>query len=234
MNAQKIMNFDKYVVNYINDNIQYIKNAKQALEHIIESRKYDETSYPLSKEQELRFQFVAETLFKQGYFAHAGILHADLDGIEEESESEWYEVDKIHTYSYDNNTGQYTIGIDATSDEGGLVKLQNTYFTFTAEQMEEIALNYLSHRPKIETEILTLKKLDTLIGQTISWSSPSSIYNQGYKGVATIVSINEFMEGGKPFVALVKAGDDLNNAFIFAGRIFFSDYGRAITYTMIY
>ena len=75
MSMTRMINFDKFVVNYINDNLDYINNAEDALQHIIESTKYDENAIPLTDEQKERFMEVAITLFEQGYVAHAGVLH---------------------------------------------------------------------------------------------------------------------------------------------------------------
>ena len=83
MNMSEMMNFDRGVVNYINDNYQFIKEnaeacgntdlAKEALEHYnMTVDAFNEIESYLSKEQKDRFYEVAKRLFKQGYVEHAG------------------------------------------------------------------------------------------------------------------------------------------------------------------
>jgi hypothetical protein len=89
MTMSDMMNFDREVVNYINDNLQYIKEnaennnnndlANEALDHYdatVEGYN-DEESY-LSSEQRERFLEVAKRLFENGYVEHAGGLNAEI------------------------------------------------------------------------------------------------------------------------------------------------------------
>jgi len=84
MSMSEMMNFDREVVNYINDNLEYIKEnaitndsdlAKEALNHynLTVEAFNDEESF-LSEEQEERFYNVAKRLFNQGFVEHAGTL----------------------------------------------------------------------------------------------------------------------------------------------------------------
>jgi len=88
MNMSELMNFDREVVNYVNDNLQFIKEnaeacenkdlAAQALEHYnmtVEACS-EEESY-LSNEQKERFLFIAKRLFEQGFVEHAGSLRSE-------------------------------------------------------------------------------------------------------------------------------------------------------------
>lgn len=88
MSMSELMNFDREVVNYINDNLQFIKEnaeacgnkdlASESLEHYnmtVEACN-EEESY-LSNEQKERFLFVAKRLFEQGFVEHAGILRSE-------------------------------------------------------------------------------------------------------------------------------------------------------------
>jgi hypothetical protein len=69
------MNFDREVVNYINDNREWIKSADEAIrhyEHMIEASGDDDSR--LSDEQRERFVNVAKRLFDNGFVEHAGVL----------------------------------------------------------------------------------------------------------------------------------------------------------------
>ena len=139
-----MINFDKLVVNYINDNLEYIKDAKQATEHYITSRVFDEGN-PLSDEEVERFKYVAETLFKQGYVAHAGVLHNEDEEEEEEEEEEKYiSVSTIHTTGYNSEEGEFLIGIDGANLDGQIVK--NIYLFLSDAEMEEIIASYNNHK----------------------------------------------------------------------------------------
>ena len=85
MNMGELMNFDRDVVNYINDNLALIKENAEACENddlAAESLEYynstveafGEIEEYLSKAQKERFLFIAERLFRQGFVEHAGIL----------------------------------------------------------------------------------------------------------------------------------------------------------------
>ena len=93
MNMSELMNFDREVVNYINDNFQFIKEnaescenkdlAAVSLEHYNTTvQAFNEEESYLSDEQKERFLFVAKRLFEQGFFEHAGTL------LSNESDSE--------------------------------------------------------------------------------------------------------------------------------------------------
>jgi hypothetical protein len=74
LSMSDMMNFDRDVVNYINDNREWIKSAEEAInhyEHTIEASGYEESR--LSEEQRERFINVAKRLFDQGYVEHAGV-----------------------------------------------------------------------------------------------------------------------------------------------------------------
>ena len=81
MSMSDMVNFDKEVVNYINDNLTYIKEgaqnldpkkmAEEALSHFTEGCEDDQE---LSTQQETRFGEIAERLFSQGFVEHAGFL----------------------------------------------------------------------------------------------------------------------------------------------------------------
>lgn len=69
-----MMNFDREVVNFINDNREWIKSAEEAIEHydhMIEASGDEESR--LSEEQRERFINVAKRLFDQGFVEHAGV-----------------------------------------------------------------------------------------------------------------------------------------------------------------
>jgi hypothetical protein len=70
-----MISFDHDVVNYINDNREWIKSAEEAIEHyqhMIEASGDNDSR--LSEEQRERFINVAERLFKNGFVEHAGTL----------------------------------------------------------------------------------------------------------------------------------------------------------------
>ena len=86
MNMSELMNFNREVVNFISDNLRFIKEnaeacgnkdlADQSLEHYkmtVEAGN-EEESY-LSKGQEEQFLYVAKELFKNGFYPHAGFLN---------------------------------------------------------------------------------------------------------------------------------------------------------------
>ena len=85
MNMSELINFDREVVNYINDNLQFITDnaracenkdlAAEALEHY-NMTVSEEESY-LSVEQNERFLFVAKRLFSQGFVEHSGSLRSE-------------------------------------------------------------------------------------------------------------------------------------------------------------
>ena len=89
MNMCEFMNFDRDVVNYINDNLGLIKENAEAcenddlavvsLEHYtLTVEGYNEEDEFLSASQKERFLFIAERLFRQGFVEHAGILNPYL------------------------------------------------------------------------------------------------------------------------------------------------------------
>lgn len=81
-----IMNFNQEVVNYINDNLSFIKDeadtdnpsdlAKAALNYYNrETEAFNEEDEYLSDEQKELFLTTAKRLFDQGFVEHAGGLH---------------------------------------------------------------------------------------------------------------------------------------------------------------
>lgn len=86
MSMSEMMNFDKEVVNFINDNLEYIREnafntdnedlAAASLDHynmIVEA--CNETENYLSEEQKERFYHIAKRLLNNGYVEHAGSLN---------------------------------------------------------------------------------------------------------------------------------------------------------------
>jgi ABC-type transporter lipoprotein component MlaA len=86
MNMSELMNFNREVVNYINDNLQFIKENAEAVENkdlaseslnhyktTVEA--YNEEESYLSKEQEEQFLCVARELFINSFYPHAGSLN---------------------------------------------------------------------------------------------------------------------------------------------------------------
>lgn len=84
MNMSELINFRKEVVNYINDNLVYIReNAETenismpqaSLDHY--NRTVDafcDDEEVLSEMQEIEFLSTAKELFNEGFAAHAGVL----------------------------------------------------------------------------------------------------------------------------------------------------------------
>lgn len=81
-----IMNFNSEVVNYINENLQYIKEytksedptelAEACLDHYDRTvDAFNDVESFLSDEQKELFLATAKRLFDQGYVEHAGGLH---------------------------------------------------------------------------------------------------------------------------------------------------------------
>lgn len=86
MTMTEMMNFDRDVVNYINDNLEYIKIdaeacenkdlAAEALEHYNNTVEgYGDSDSYLSEEQKERFYEVAKRGFEQGFVEHSGIIN---------------------------------------------------------------------------------------------------------------------------------------------------------------
>jgi len=75
LSMSDMMNFDRDVVNYINDNREWIKSADEAIEHYEHSvQASGEEDDRLSDEQRERFINVAKRLFENGFVEHAGTL----------------------------------------------------------------------------------------------------------------------------------------------------------------
>lgn len=78
MTSAEIINFNRDVVNYINDNLEYMglavtMTAKEKAEHAWEHYEWpDEEDYTEDKKKV--FLLCAERLFTQGYVEHAGHL----------------------------------------------------------------------------------------------------------------------------------------------------------------
>jgi hypothetical protein len=87
MSMSQMMNFDKEIVNYCNDNMQYFKDntvgedvelASKALEHYnANAEALNDNESMLSEEQEERFVEVAKRLFNNGFVEHAGFLNSE-------------------------------------------------------------------------------------------------------------------------------------------------------------
>lgn len=74
LNMSDLINFDREVVSYINDNREWIESAEDAIEHYERSNEATgDTDSRLSAEQRDRFIYVANRLFQQGFVEHAGV-----------------------------------------------------------------------------------------------------------------------------------------------------------------
>lgn len=86
-----MMNFDREVVNFINDNLEFIKDSVEGDESpenlaaasldyynlVIDNEMQEDVNRNLSSEQRERFLWCAERLFRQGYVEHAGTMLSD-------------------------------------------------------------------------------------------------------------------------------------------------------------
>lgn len=81
---------------------------------------------------------------------------------------------------------------------------------------------------------LKLRNIESLFGQYIKWTAPSSNYNAPYQGIAKIVSLKGF-SARRPLVTVTIAGDDLEYARVDEWDCFvYSDDFRFVTYEIVY
>jgi hypothetical protein len=80
---------------------------------------------------------------------------------------------------------------------------------------------------------LKLRNIESLFGQYIKWTAPSSNYNAPYQGIAKIVSLKGF-SARRPLVTVTIAGDDLEYARVDEWDCFvYSDDFRFVTYEIV-